>query len=732
MGGRMNTRSSQRTRPRQQSTGFGELETTPTSRHLQSPHRGQRQKSKLELPNQDSNPEAQNVRLQSQTSADEFENSLNDADVARLANLNESVPSAQPHQDFSWSEGGSTRRSSPVREDEQNLSENQESAIDEFSSPKSGPEKLPNTQPLPSQTLTGHTVEKRTLVDFSETASSVRRSSPYYSQFAGSQAAVDETWDVTENTTLPVLPSEIPESLQIPDLLLPPYLETMKHLPEDELYDATPPRSSTDYPADLSSKGHRVVHDDPQQSQAPTKSEQSQTIEVRTKLGKRSKDTKDSLTKFLEDELGPLSQGKGEVQVSSSSLEGTTKRQISGASKQQAGETPEEENVTPKTGTSKAIGIGAKGKKRGKQRAKPPIPFDEETQQVKDIPQQERVKEPKRKNIVKSLRESHAASMSPITTSVKKATPRANRNAIPKPAERTTRRSGLRSAAIQEDSGKTGKAHKQDTSVTLAAQVVTEPPPAVKRTTRANDKEEKSFTSKPRGRQNITESRDETQDPIVLSSDPESSPLSEDNSAIPAGRSPPPKVAPAGKLDLLVGPIPQIEPSDDVNYDEEQSFAPRSKKPEPSYHLHHVRNQPVIQKRTLTVRPDPKNLAEGHALRHMTSPPIRIGPGEVLSARDANNLIQRDTSRANAPKRSAMTTEPVLDIYQPARKARKLSRSFSVSQAGSPLPIETLSSQLVDETIPYDMEGVEYAKAVENGKQKDGPRRSYRLQTLAD
>ncbi|KAF5677600.1 hypothetical protein FHETE_1651 [Fusarium heterosporum] len=739
MGGQMNTRFSQRTRPRQQSTGFGELETTPTSRHLQSPHRGQPQKSKLGLPNQDSNPEAQNARLQSRTLADEFENSLNDADVARLASLNESVPSAQPHQDFSWSEGGSTHRSSPVREDEQNLSENQELAIDEFSSPKSGPGKLPNTQPLPSQPLTRRLAGEITFVDFSETASSARRSSPYYSQVAGSQAAVDETWNITENTTLPVLPSEIPESLQIPDLLLPPYLETMGHLPEDELYDATPPRSSTDHPADSSSKGQRVIYDNPQQSQDPKKLEQPQTLEVKRNSGKRYKGTRDSLTKFLEDELGPPDQereGEEEEKASSSPPERTAKRRVPGRNKQQAEEILEEENVTPAAGKPKAIGPGAKGKKRGKQRAKPPIPFDEETQQVKDIPQQDRVKEPKRMTIVRNLRESYAASVSPIATSVKKASPRANRKVIAKPAGRTTRRSGLRSAVNQEDSDTTGKVHKQDTSITLATQVVTEPPPTVERITRAHDKKEKSFTSKPRGRTNIPETRDETQEltqePIVLSSDPDSSPLSEDNSAIPVERLRPSNAAPPEKLELPVGSIPQLEPSDSVYHDEEQSFASPPKRPEPSYLQHHERNQPVIQKKTLTIRPDPKDLAEGHSPRNRISQPIRIGPGEVLSARDANSLIQRDTSRVNAPKRSAMTTEPVLDVCQPVRKARKLSRSFSISQAGSPLPVETLSSQLVDEAIPYDMEGVEYATAVENGKQKAGPRRSYRLRTLAD
>ncbi|KAM0350206.1 hypothetical protein ACHAPU_003371 [Fusarium lateritium] len=715
---RSNTRSSQRARPSQQSAGFGELETTPTSRHLQPPRRGQPQKSKLGQPNQDDNPEAQNTRLQSRTSTDEYDNGINDVDL--LASINESVPSAQPHQDFSWSEGGSTRRSSPVREDDPSLSENQESAVDEFSSPKSGPGKLPNTQPLPSQPLNGHLAEKRTFVDFSETASSVRRSSPYYSEAAGSQFAADETCYITENNTLPALPNEIPESLQIPDLQLPSHIDTMDHYPEDELYDAAPPKSSTDHPADSSSKDKRVVYDAPQQPQ---------TLKEKKNLGKSSKGTRDSLTRMLEDELGPADQERGEEPSSSS--ERTTKRQALKRNKQQAGEISEEQNATPESGKSKAMGLEAKGKKRSKQRAKSPIPFDEMTQQVKDVPQQGRAKEPKRKSIVRNLRAAHAASVSPIATSVKEATPKTNRKVIPKPVKRTTRRSGLRSAVNQESSDTTGQ---QDVSFTITTPVVTEPPPAVKRTTRANAKEEKPLTSKPQRRQTIPEVRDDTQEstqePIVLSSDPESSPLSEDNGAIPPERSQPPKASPPEQLKLPVGAIPQIEPSYGMYYDEEHSFAPLPESVEPPYPLRHARNQHVRQKKTLTVRPDSKNVAEGHYPGNRISQPIRIGPGEVLSARDANSLTQRDSSRVNAPKRSA-TVDTALDISQPVCKARKLSRKFSVSQAGSPLPVETLPTQLVDGTIPYDMEGVEYAKTVENDKQKVGRRRSYR-RTLAD
>jgi hypothetical protein len=735
-------RASQRAKVKRQPTpGFGELQTTPTSRHLQSPRRGQPRKSNLGLPEQDENPEPASAQLQSRTSTDEFENGVDDVDLMRLAAFDGAVPSAQPPPGFSWSEVGSTRRSSPLQEEEDRIpSENQESVVDVFSSPKSGPGKLPNTQQLPSQPPTGNLVGKEIAqVDFSETASSARRSSPYYSQAAISQVAVGETWNFPENNLLPALPSTIPDSLQIPEMVLSPYAEVMEHLPEDELYDATPPKSNADHPADTAPQNQGVGHYAPEQLQPQDKSPEkpdAPQARAKRKLGKSSTNNKDSLTRYLEDEIGPVEGEREKEQASSSPPERTTaKRQKVEENTHGAQETSNDEHTTTVTGKATTTRSGANGKRHGRQRAKPPIQFDEMTQQVKDVPQRDLAKDSKRMKIVSSLKKPHAAPASPIATSVKKAIPKSRRKSVPKPAEKVARRSGLRSAVPQEDPDTDDKEHKKAIPNVRNAQVDTQPLPATKKkTTREKVEKGHSSTPKSRANKNVLEAKKETQgsteDPVVLSSDSESSSLSDDDGCIPAEISRPTETATPQELELpvdnLVNPT---NPSDTVDYDEEQPLPPTES---PKLYRPSGRSevQPTVLKKTLMVRGDPMDVAKASSSRNKRDRPINFGPGGVLSARDANSLVQPNASQMRIPKRSAMTIDPAMEISRPPRKASKLSRSFSISQAGSPLPVETLPTHLVDGTSPGNVKDIEQTTVSESNTQTAEPRRSRRFRRL--
>jgi hypothetical protein len=522
-------------------------------------------------------------------------------------------------------------------------------------------------------------------------------------------------------------------------MVFSPYAEVMDHLPEDELYDATPPKSNADHPANTASQNQGVGHYAPEQLQPtdkPSEKLDAPQARAKRKLGKYSTHNKDSLTRYLEDEIGPVEEEREKEQASSSPPERTTaKRQKVEENTHGAQETSNDENATTVAGKNTTTISGAKGKRRGKQRAKPPIQFDETTQQVKEVLQRDLAKGSKSMNIVSSLKKAHATSASPIAMSAKKATPKSRRKSVPKPAVKATRRSGLRSAVPQEDLGTDDKDHKKAIPNVRQAQVDTESLPATKKeTTREIVEKGNSSIPKPRSNKNVPEARKETQgstqDPVVLSSDPESSALSDDNGYIPAEISRPTETAPPQELELPVDNVVNpINPSDTVDYDEEQPVPP-TESPKFYRPSGHSEVQPTVLKKTLMVRGDPMDLAKAPSSRNKRGKPINFGPGGVLSARDANSLVQPNASQMKVPKRSAMTIDPAMEISRPPRKASKLSRSFSISQAGSPLPVETLPTHLVDGTSPGDMKDIEQKKVSESNTQTAEPRRSRRLRRL--
>ncbi|PNP75812.1 hypothetical protein FNYG_10890 [Fusarium nygamai] len=745
-GGKSGPRS-KRTRHSARIVALGQLDTTPT-RHDQSPRAVQTQDPTPALPNQGANPEPPNSEI---PSTNEFDDDLNDDDLRRLVEA-EAVPSAQPPPDFSWSEIGSTRRSSPLREDEPSFLDNQDSLLDEFSSPKSGLGKLPNTQPLPPEP--DQESKEPPFVDFSETASTVRRSSPYYS-LAASQIGDHEALNFVENPLAP-LPSTIQDSIQ--SLGLPPFpeLEAMDHLPEDELYDVTPPRSTAELEAETSRKEEEVPEAAPESSQRPKKPNSSQNSKTKGRPGKTSKKP-DALTRLLEEELESSGDDEGEEQASSTPEKPPAKlpKRKNGARKGK--ETPESKPAATATQDTRKSEQRPKEKKGRKQRAKTPIQFDEETQEMKEVTPRKIPEQQPRMPIVSSLRKSYAASVSPMA-SAGKGTPGSKRKPAPKrkpPAKGTsqkekasqkvppaTRKSDLKNVVSQEKPDTTEKGKGR---AIPAAKAATEPSPVItKRVTRANVKEEEAPVSQPLEVQEAPETKNETQgstqDPIVLSSDPESSLFSDDDDAFvpiqdlhPKEKSQPARKARSVMGELVVDPIVDVEPAGHAHREKAQpSTRPQTlpqnpEAPGPS----RPQEEQISQQRTaMTVKQDPKKLVEEplpSTKGNRAAPKGR----EVLSARDTNILVQQDTSRARTLKRPATTVDPIVDASHPPRKISKTSRSFSVSQAGSPLPLETSPAQLVSGTSPSAMEEVEYAKVPKRNQQTE-PRRSQRLRRTAE
>jgi hypothetical protein len=728
---------------------IGQLDTTP-NRHDQSPRAVQPQDPTPALPNQDANSELPDPEI---PSTYEFDDDLNEDDLMRLVAA-EAAPSAQPPPDFSWSEIGSTRRSTPLREDEPNLFDNQDSLLDEFSSPVSGLGKLPNTQPLPSKP--DQESKETHFVDFSETASTVRRSSPYYS-LAASQIGDDEALNIVENNPLAPLPSTFPDSIQA--LGLPPFpgLEAMDHLPEDELYDVTPPKSTADLEAETSRQEEEAAQAAPKRSQRTKKPNSSQNPKTKSRPGKVSKSL-DALTRLLEEELDPSGEDEGEAQASSPPEKPPAKLPKRRNGARQVKKTPERKPVAATTEDPKTSEQGRKEKKGRKQRAKTPIQFDEETHEIKEAPPRKAVEQQPRMPIVSSLRKSHAASASPIA-SAEKGTPGSKRKPAPqrklpaqgtpqkekapKKAPQATRNSDLKNVVPQD---KPDTVEKGKERAVPATKVAAKPSPAInKRTARAKVKEEKAPVPQPIKTQQTPETRNETQgstqDPIVLSSDPESSLFSDDDDGFvpiedlhPKEKSQPARKTQSVMGELLVDPIVDVEPVDHAHREKAQpSRRPQTlpHNPETSRPSHPPKEQISRQKTTMTVKPDPKKLVEEPVTSTKGSRAAQKGPREVLSARDTNILVQQNTSQARALKRPAITVDPIIDASHPPRKISKSSRSFSISQAGSPLPLETSPAQLVGGTSPSAMEEVESVKVPKRNQQTE-PRRSQRLRRTAE
>ncbi|GKU17617.1 unnamed protein product [Fusarium langsethiae] len=672
----------QRTRVLSQMPQIGQLDTTPTSRHLQSPQVD----NGLEPPS-----------AQPQESTNEYDGDIDDGD---LINLTKQVSGAF------WSEGASTRRSTPL-----------DSPFDDSSSQKSGSGKLPSTQPLPSQLIAGHSANNgQPLIDFSETATTARRSSPCLPQTTLSQAASDMRLELPEYNTVPELPGTIPDSFEIP----------MDHLPEDELYDATPVPEDREEQAAKEKKLHTVKSKPPQRSAEKAKTDSSKKAKASIKV--------------LEDEVGSVK----EEPLSFPSEPPVTRRQKLAKKVGQVQESPK-----PATTSAEARSSATR---RGKQRPKPPLRFDSKTNQIIEPPPPQG--KPVRTSMVDNMRQAHTASVSP-DTNAKKPTPKARKKASPKvvakmtsktspkttskttpkavrePPEvtqRTTRQSALRGQSNQQSPD---KAKETNTGVSPAAppvesEVKLSPikPRTTRMGTRLRGKETASVLPAVKGQERAkygNKTQGSTDDPIVLSSCPNSSVLSDDDEFIPATdptevsaeETTRPETAPQAERRLLVDPGEQLNVAGNK---QERTLAGRPEISKPMHPVRRAERQVTAQKKTIIVKADPKNPVEVGFKRTNREEQIRIGPREVLSARDANALAQRNTSKANVLKRPPSTRDPVDTSILP-RKVMKRSRSFSISQASSPLPLGTAAAQLPEGTSSSNRDDIEHPTVPHSNKQ---------------
>jgi len=518
-----------------------------------------------------------------------------------------------------------------------------------------------------------------------------------------------------------------------------------------------PPKSTAELEAETSRKEEEAPGTALESSRRIEKPSSSQNSKTKWRPGKTSK-KHDALVRVLEEELGSSKEEEeGEEQSSSPPEKPPVKLPKPKNGARKAKEAPKIKPTAMKTQDIRASEQRPKEKKGRKQRAKTPIQFDEETQEMKEVTPRKVPEQHPRMPIVSSLRKSYAASMSPIADTGK-GTPGSKRKPAPKrkpPAKDTsqnekasqkaapaTRKSGLKNVVPQEKPDTTEKGKE---SAVPAKKVAAKPSPAItKRITRANVKEESGPVSKPSKVQETQESRNETQgstqDPIVLSSDPESSLLSDDDDAFvpiedlhPKEKTQPARKAQSVVGELLVDPIVDVEPAGLGHREKAQPSArPQTLPQNPEVpHSSRPQEEPVARQRiTMTVKRDPKDLAEGPLPSTKRNRAAQKGR-EVLSARDTNILMQQDASQARTLKRPATTVDPIIDASHPPRKISKTSRSFSVSQAGSPLPLETSPAQLVGGTSPSAMEDVESAKVPKRNQQTE-PRRSQRLRRTAE
>ncbi|KAG6056549.1 hypothetical protein E4U32_005645 [Claviceps aff. humidiphila group G2b] len=162
-----------RQRQQRQTTHLGELDTTPTR-----PEASPGLLTKLTPQN---GAYEQSIRLN--TDSDAFEDGLEDGDLVELVDT-QAVPNATVAKEFPWSETGSgARRSSSVSSGGASKSPFGYLGADNvFSSPVSGSDALPDTVPLPLSLLHDPLLEDQRqdhmIVDFSETATTMIRSSP--------------------------------------------------------------------------------------------------------------------------------------------------------------------------------------------------------------------------------------------------------------------------------------------------------------------------------------------------------------------------------------------------------------------------------------------------------------------------------------------------------------------------------------------------------------------------
>ncbi|PNY26917.1 Uncharacterized protein TCAP_03156 [Tolypocladium capitatum] len=390
-------------------TQFGELETTPTCRHHGSPLIPSAGSAAVPSANDSL---GQETRALGQT--DEYDVGLDDFDFARLEDTQRPDMEHRHSTTFQWSETESlARRSSPLRPGDTPRAGwkfDADESLPALSSPRSARDKLPDTAPLPVDPPPPTPLEvplSAKKVDFSETASTMFRSSP-----AGFGDSVKDIFGYYENSlTPPQLPNNntLHGALQ---LAMP--ARSSSHLHMDNIYDATPVRKHKRRDVDdnkavvpgssqhtLQPKSGPFTHETMRTSDQP-RDPATETSRNSDGAGK-PRDHKSTLPSKHGDVFGPLPR---KIPYGSSAVLSSDPMEASIAATQ-----------------------NKRGRKR-KQRPKSPLHFDDLTQELREQPPKSSPKG--RMPIVNALREPVQPSSSPARVPKRKA---AAQRAQPKKAK---------------------------------------------------------------------------------------------------------------------------------------------------------------------------------------------------------------------------------------------------------------------------------------------------------
>ncbi|GJN80215.1 hypothetical protein PLIIFM63780_003740 [Purpureocillium lilacinum] len=373
------SRTSSRGRPRQASQ-FGELETTPTSRCHESPR---------PVSSHAAGSETQLIEdiAYLMTDIDRQGPQLADAgDISATAPADVGVGCSAT---FAWSDTGSVaRRSSPLRPGDTPgaLWRFDDESLPPLSSAKSARTNLPETAPLPlfpspDKQLDGAATSQKN-VDFSETATTARRSSPLIAR-----DAVEQVFDFFEKGS------------------------------KDNIYDATPRE-------DVSAKCDRPDVDQPQ---LPGESSSV------------ANDPAGQDDKHLSDEAAPSTENHDSGLIITRNIANkAAKRFEKGKKSVPITEVPGSSAVIPSSGSVQGAASKRYSNKR-KQRAKPPLEFDAASHDFKGPPHSAAMKSKARMPIVNALRESVQLSSSPATQARKRQEPPTS-SSQPKKRARATRK----------------------------------------------------------------------------------------------------------------------------------------------------------------------------------------------------------------------------------------------------------------------------------------------------
>ncbi|PFH63439.1 hypothetical protein XA68_10030 [Ophiocordyceps unilateralis] len=397
---RTRAKAAARGRPQRLPTQFGELDTTPTSRHhaeADSPPATPVGGSLL------ASPDLDGQATQPLAGKDIFNDDLEDVDLVTLGDTQPAIHEIRRRTSIQWSETESlARRSSPLCPDEAPLADwqfDEDDSLPPLSTPRSGRDQLPDTVPLvdtqsaPEEGGASAVASKK--IDFSETASTMRRSSPVGSE------SMNQDFGCFDH-----LPSDLDSPLPSEGNLDAGPTQTSPrhgpaHLPMDNIYDVTPPPAKTQQAAEskpTANAARRRGAYQPARERLALQSDKS-NAEESTGAQSRPANAKRSLNKVPE----PVNKAS-ELHQASPANTGRAKPTVSAEGSNLIFEADQPEADAAQTD---------KGKKR-KQRPKPPLQFDE-TNRVKEAQSRPSARAPQklRMPVVSALRESIQPSSSP-------------------------------------------------------------------------------------------------------------------------------------------------------------------------------------------------------------------------------------------------------------------------------------------------------------------------------